>query len=118
MPNARRKKETAQKEKPDEKIVETAKNTEMKENCVYVGRKPLMYYVVACLTYFSSGSKKLTVKARGRAIPRAVDTVEVLRRSFAKDLQMGAITVCTEEVPREQGRKSNVSSVEIALIKP
>ena len=118
MPTAKRKKETAQKEEPDEKIVETAKNTETKENCVYVGRKPVMNYVVACLTYFNSGSKKLTVKARGRAIPRAVDTVEVLRRSFAKDLQMGAITVCTEEVPREQGRKSNVSSVEIALIKP
>jgi DNA-binding protein len=118
MPSAKRKKETAQKEKPAEKTVETAKNTEMKESFVYIGRKPVMNYVVACLTYFSSGSKKLTVKARGRAIPRAVDTVEVLRRSFAKDLQLESITVCTEEVPREQGRKSNVSSVEIALTKP
>ena len=118
MPNAKRKRKTAQKEKPAEKTVETARNIEMKESFVYIGRKPVMNYVVACLTYFSSGSKKLMVKARGRAIPRAVDTVEILRRSFAKDLQLESITVCTEEVPREQGRKSNVSSVEIALTKP
>ena len=85
---------------------------------VYVGRKPVMNYVVACLTYFNSGSKRLSVKARGRAIPKAVDTVEVLRRSLAKDLVLENITVCTEEVPREQGRKSNVSTIEIALSKP
>jgi DNA-binding protein len=118
MPNARRKKETTQKEIPPENPVTSRKDAETKKDFVYIGRKPMMNYVVACLTYFNSGSKKLTVKARGRAIPRAVDTVEVLRRSFAKDLQLESITVCTEEVSREQGRKSNVSAVEIALTKP
>ena len=88
------------------------------ENVVLIGQKPVKSYVIACLTHFSSGSPKITVKARGRAIPRAVDTVELLRRAFVKDAQLESITVCTEEVEREGGRKANVSAIEITLTKP
>jgi DNA-binding protein len=84
---------------------------------VFVGNKPVMSYVLACLTHLNSGSNKIVVKARGRAIPRAVDTVEVLRRTFAKGVALEGINLSTEEVDREQGQKSRVSAIEISLSK-
>jgi len=87
------------------------------ESVVFVGNKPVMNYVLACMTHLNSGSKKIVVKARGRAIPRAVDTVEVLRRSFAKSVEVEVINLSTEEVEREQGQKAKVSAIEISVIK-
>jgi len=77
-----------------------------------------MNYVVACLTFFNSGVKKIVVKARGRAISRAVDTVELLRRVFMKDLQLQGISIGTEEVARAEGQKANVSTIEITVTRP
>jgi len=94
-----------------------ASDTQVGENVVFIGRKPVMNYVLACLTYLNSGSNKIVVKARGRAIPRAVDTIEVLRRSFAKGLQLEGISLSTEEVAREEGQKSRVSAIEISVTK-
>jgi len=88
------------------------------ENIVLVGNKPVMNYVIACLTSFNSGAQKVVVKARGRAISRAVDTVELLRRAFVKDLQLQGISTCTEEVMRDEGQKANVSAIEITVTKP
>ncbi len=76
-----------------------------------------MNYVVACLTFFNSGEKEVVVKARGRAISRAVDTVELLRRAFVKDLRLKEIKIGTEEITRDEGKKSNVSTIEIAVSK-
>ncbi len=99
------------KEKPNE-VVKTS------DNAVLIGRKPVMNYVVACLTFFNSGEKNICVKARGRAISRAVDTVELLRRAFVKDVKVNSIGIGTEEVKREEGRKSNVSTIEITMTRP
>jgi DNA-binding protein len=98
-------------------VTEQASNVHVDENVVFVGSKPVMNYVLACLTYFNAGSGKIVLKARGRAIPRAVDTVELLRRSFASGLQLGDITLSTEEVSRNEGQKSKVSAIEIAVTK-
>lgn len=87
------------------------------DNVVFVGQKPVMSYVLACLTLLNSGTNKVVVKARGRAIPRVVDTIEVLRRSFAQGLQLESIRLGTEEVERTGGQKSRVSAIEIAVIK-
>lgn len=87
------------------------------ENTVFIGQKPVMNYVVACLTCFNAGGKEVTVKARGRAISRAVDTIELLRRAFVKDASVKNINLGTEEVEREEGRKSNVSTIEITVAK-
>ncbi len=98
--------------------VKSEKVTATSENVVLIGRKPVMNYVVACLTFFNSGEKDICIKARGRAISTAVDTVELLRRGFATDVNVNSITIGTEEVQREEGRKSNVSTIEINLAKP
>jgi DNA-binding protein len=100
-----------------EKTTTKVRNLQPK-TVVFVGQKPVMNYVIACLTCFNSGGKKVIVKARGRAIPRAVDTVELLRRAFLKDLKLQNIATNTEEVQKENGQKVNVSAIEIALAKP
>ena len=87
------------------------------DNVVLIGVKPVMNYVVACLTLFNSGEKEVVVKARGRAISRAVDTIELLRRAFVKGLKLKEIKIGTEEITREEGKKSNVSTIEIAVSK-
>jgi DNA-binding protein len=92
--------------------------TTQTENVVLIGRKPVMNYVTACITFFNSGEKHVVVKARGRAICRAVDTVELLRRAFIKDLKIESIAINTEELFRaEGGQKSNVSAIEITVSK-
>lgn len=87
------------------------------ENVVLIGRKPVMNYVVACITFFNAGEKQVVVKARGRAISTAVDTVELLRRGFVKGLEVKNIDIDTEELVRAEGRKSNVSTIEITVAK-
>jgi len=97
--------------KPEEETTQT-------ENAVLIGKKPVMNYVTACITFFNSGEKQVIVKARGRAICRAVDTIELLRRAFVKDLEIKRIAINTEELVRtEGGQKSNVSTIEIAVSK-
>jgi len=102
-------------EKPEKK--EAAKEATKAENVVLIGRKPVMNYVVACITFFNAGEKQVVVKARGRAISRAVDTIELLRRAFVKDLEVKSIDIDTEELVRDEGRKSNVSTIEITVAK-
>ena len=87
------------------------------KNVVLIGVKPIMNYVIACVTVFNAGGKDVCVKARGRAISRAVDTVELLRRAFVKDLTVKEIKLGTQEITREEGRRSNVSTIEITLSK-
>jgi len=83
---------------------------------VYIGRKPVMNYVLAVITNFnSSDTKEVTLKARGRAITTAVDVAEITRRRFLKELSVGKITVGTEELPQEEGGTRNVSTMEITL---
>jgi len=86
-------------------------------NVVFIGVKPVMNYVTACLTVFNVGGKEVILKARGNSISRAVDTVEVLRRGFIKDLVVKEIKLGTEEMTREGDRKSNVSTIEITVTK-
>ncbi|HJJ55876.1 MAG TPA: RNA-binding protein, partial [Methanocorpusculum sp.] len=44
------------------------------DNIVLIGNKPVMNYVLAVVTQFNSGNSEITIKARGRAIVRAIDT--------------------------------------------
>ena len=96
---------------------DTPRREERSENTVLIGRKPVMNYVIACLTFFNSNAEKVVVKARGRAISRAVDTVELLRRAFVKNVEIENIEIGTQEMTREDNRRSNVSTIEIALAK-
>ena len=95
---------------PDEETTQT-------DNVVLIGKKPVMNYVTACITFFNSGEKQVVIKARGRAISKAVDTVELLRRAFVKNLDIFSIDIDTEELFKVEGQKSNVSTIEIIVAK-
>ena len=85
-------------------------------NSVLIGRKPVMNYVLACITLFHSGAKEVNIKARGRAISRAVDVVEIARRRFLPDVKIQNIDIGTEQLQLEGGNAStNVSTIEITL---
>lgn len=88
------------------------------ENVVLIGSKPVMNYIVACLTFFNSGVPEVVLKARGRATSRAVDVVELMRRAFVKDLEVKNIQIGTEEFTRSEGQNVNVSTIEIVVAKP
>jgi DNA-binding protein len=98
---------TTKKSKTDEKA---------DENTIFVGQKPPMSYVLAVITQFNSnGVKGVVIKARGRAISTAVDTAEIVRNRFMKNAKLKDIKIGTESVTNEEGRNSNVSSIEISL---
>jgi DNA-binding protein len=94
----------------------TAEKIRTNENIIYVGHKPPMSYVLAIVTQFNtSGSDEVVIKARGRAISTAVDAAEIVRNRFIKDAKVKGIQISTESVTNEEGRTSNVSSMEIIL---
>ena len=94
-------------------------DAEKNVNVVFIGKKPVMNYVTACITFFNSSEQNhVVVKARGRAICKAVDTVELLRRGFVKNLEISNVSIDTEELYRsESNQKSNVSTIEIVIKK-
>ena len=87
------------------------------DNIVYIGNKPVMNYVLAVVTQMNGGLSEVLLKARGRAISRAVDVAEIVRNKFMSDLELGTINISTEEVTNREGSNSNVSAIEIQLLK-
>lgn len=90
---------------------------EMPENIVLIGKKPVMSYVLAVVTQFGAGTNEVVLKARGRAIGKAVDVAEVARKRFLKGVQVKDIKIGTEQVQTKEGGTSSVSTIEIALSK-
>lgn len=84
-------------------------------NLVRIGQKPLMNYVTACVTLFNSGNGEVMVRARGQAIEKAIDTVQLLRRGFLKDVLVRSINLGSEDITRFDGTRGNISTIEILL---
>ena len=89
----------------------------MEDEVIFVGNKPLMNYVMATMTKFSDGYDEVVLKARGKAISRAVDVAELIRRRVYPGVKVKKIGIDTEEVKDETGRDINVSAIEIVLSK-
>ena len=85
------------------------------DNTIFVGNKPVMNYVLAVVTQFNSGAHEVVVKARGKAISRAVDTTEIALNRFLQNVDKKSVITSTELVDSENG-KTNVSSIEIILV--
>jgi len=86
------------------------------DNVVYVGNKPVMNYVLAVVTQFNNGASEVAVKARGKAISRAVDAVEVAKNRFLEGAKVKDIKIGTEKIATDRG-ESNVSIIEIVMTK-
>jgi len=83
---------------------------------IFVGNKPVSSYVLAAVTQFSSGSKRVVLKARGRAISRAVDAAELVKRFLGGNVSYGNIKIGSEKVG-EPGKERTVSTIEIEIVK-
>ena len=86
-----------------------------KENIVFVGNKPVMNYVLAVITQFNNGAEEVSIKARGKAISRAVDTAEIALNRFLEGVTKKEIITSTDIIDTDSG-KTNVSSIEIVLV--
>ena len=85
------------------------------ENTVYIGKKPTMNYVLAVVSQLNSGCDDVCIKARGRAISRAVDVAEIVRRKFVQGLDYKDVKIATESLTGQDGGSANVSSIEIYM---
>jgi archaea-specific DNA-binding protein len=86
-------------------------------NSVLIGKKPVMNYVLACITLFHGGAKEVSVKARGKAISRAIDVVEIVRRKFLPDIKVKKVGIGTDQLrPQDESENlTNVSTIEIII---
>lgn len=88
------------------------------ENTVYIGKKGTMAYVLAAVTQINQqGATEITLKARGKAISRAVDVAEILRNKFLTDAKIKDIRISTEELTSDEGNILKVSAIEIKISK-
>lgn len=102
----------------EEKVEKKEKKvrTEKDSNVVFIGKKGIMSYVLAVVTQFNNGEREVVIKARGRAISRAVDVAEIVRQRFVKDVETKNISIATEEIESQEG-PVKVSAIEITLAK-
>jgi DNA-binding protein len=88
------------------------------ENFIFIGKKPLMSYVLAASRQINDGDGTIVIKARGKSISRAVDVAEILRNQFVTTASVDDIDISTERLTSDEGRESNVSSIEIFMSVP
>ncbi|MFW6196778.1 MAG: DNA-binding protein Alba, partial [Thermoplasmatota archaeon] len=72
------------------------------ENTVFIGSKEVMNYVQAVMMQFNQ-SDEICIKARGRAISKAVDVAEITRQRFVEDAEITDIITDTEKLDDDEG---------------
>ena len=91
-----------------------------KDNIIFVGIKPFMNYVTGVVMQFQNkGQEEVIVSARGKFTSKAIDIVEVARRTFLKDenITVKDIKISSEQFENKEGKRIFVSAIEIHLIK-
>ena len=91
-----------------------------KDNIIFVGIKPSMNYVTGVVIQFQNkGQEEVIVSARGKFTSKAIDIVEVARRTFLKDenIKIKDIKISSEQFENKEGKRIYVSAIEIHLIK-
>lgn len=91
-----------------------------KDNTIFIGIKPFMNYVTGVVIQFKTkGQKEVIVSARGKFISKAVDVVEVAKRTFLKEenIQIKDIKISSEAFENKEGKRIHVSAIEIVLVK-
>jgi DNA-binding protein len=85
-------------------------------NHIFVGQKPVMTYAMSALIQLTQAGE-IVVKARGMAIGRAVDVVEVVTKRLGNgQFKVKDIGINTEVVG-EGPEMRNISSIEIVVSK-
>jgi DNA-binding protein len=88
--------------------------TKMK-NEIFVGKKPLMAYVTASLVQLAN-EPKVTIKARGKSITKAVDVAQIIiKRMDTLGYKINGVKIGSEQMQSQDGKTRNVSTIEIEL---
>ena len=77
-------------------------------------RAAFVLAVMAVMVILNRGTDCI-IKARGRAISHAVDVAEILINKFFPTAKYKDIKISTEVLTNDEGRSSNVSSMEIVI---
>jgi len=88
------------------------------DNVIFVGVKPFMNYVTGVVMQFQKKDQNIvTVSARGKFVSKAVDVVEVARRTFLKDddIKVKDIVISSEQFENREGKRIFVSAMDIVL---
>ena len=99
-------------------MTEIEKDVNSKDNTIFIGIKPFMNYVTGVVMQFKNkGQSEVIVSARGKFISKAVDVVEVARRTFLKEenIQVKDIKISSEQFENKEGKRIFVSSIDIIL---
>ncbi|MDO8516824.1 MAG: DNA-binding protein Alba [Nanoarchaeota archaeon] len=98
----------------------TENNKTNDTNIIYIGGKPFMNYITGVVMQFTTNNvKEVIIRSRGKFISKAVDVAEVTAKKFLKDqgVSVKDITIGSEEFENQEGKKVNVSVMDIILIK-
>jgi len=86
------------------------------DNSVFIGQKGSMSYVMAVFSILQADNKEVVLKARGRAISRAVDVAEIVRKRFMNGkIDVKDIVTGTEVIDSKDRGNFSVSTIEISL---
>ena len=86
---------------------------------IFVGQKPTMNYVTSVVMVFTANKKeKVTIKARGKFVSKAVDIAEIASKRFMEEkIEVDKIEIDSESFKSEEGKTIRVSTIEITLKK-
>lgn len=102
--------------KPQTEVATPSEESETKErNVIFVGTKPIMTYVTATLTQLST-QPTVTIKARGKRITQAVDVSQmIVKRMDTVGYRIGDVRIASDSLTSQDGKKRNVSTIEIDI---
>ncbi|MBU1050936.1 MAG: RNA-binding protein [Nanoarchaeota archaeon] len=86
------------------------------ENVVFIGSKPLVNYIRGVIIQFiKKEAPEVTIKSRGKFISKAVDVAEVAKRSLEeKKAYIKDVKIASESFETD-GKKTNISTMDIVL---
>jgi DNA-binding protein len=112
--------EQKEQKNSEHELKQESKKFKEDTNIIYIGEKPFMNYVTGVVTQFKTkAQREVIIKARGKFISRAVDVAEVSAKKFLKEekIKVKNISINSEEFENKEGKKVNVSAIDIVLEK-
>jgi DNA-binding protein len=88
---------------------------EYEETIIIGSSKPILNYVTACITNFNKGLGSVKVRARGRAINKAVEVVQMVKNRFMSDIHILNIHIDGDNIVGKDGRRLHLPVLEIVL---
>ncbi len=91
------------------------KETTGSRDTIFIGKKPLMAYVTSTLIQLAN-LPRVSIKARGMSIGRAVDVAQIIsRKTENAGYTIGNIKIGSESLESKDGKQRNVSTIEIEV---